>query len=130
MSDSDDDVVKLQKLAESLRASAYTREAKAFVDDVIARVERSPAYYAALGRFVSDFSRVETTLQYALWAAAGVGRPLGPAIFSGHKIDGCLQLMKRIADAKGWELSQKEMLDEITDRLGPLNRLRNDILHL
>ena len=128
MSNSDDDA-KLEELAESLRASADTPEAKAFVEDAIARIERSPAYYAALGQFVSSFSRVETTLQYALWAAARVHRPLGPAIFSGYKIEGCLQLMKRIADAKDWEPSQKEMLEEITNRLGPLNRLRNDILH-
>jgi len=127
MSDTDDP--KFQALVEALRSKADTPEFKAFAEDVIARISRSPAYYAALGRFVSEFSTVETTLHRSLWAIAGVPPPVAQAIFSSVKIDGCLQLIKRIADAKNWPTANKERLREIIVHLGPINKLRNDILH-
>jgi hypothetical protein len=127
MSDTDDQ--KLKAFAGAIRSGADTPQAKAFVEDVIARIERSDAYYTALGKFVSDFSRVETTLHTSLWAIAGVRAPVAQAIFSGFKIEGCLQLIKRIADAKNWPATSKQRLENITSHLGPINKLRNDILH-
>jgi hypothetical protein len=38
-------------------------------------------------------------------------------------------LIKRIAEATNWPTAKKERLEEITLRLGPINKLRNDILH-
>src|ERR1700678_4058247 len=103
---SDSDNAELEEIAKRLRSSADTPQAKKFAEQVIALAARSTAYYMALGQFVSHFSRVETTLQHALWVAAGVDAKIGPAIFGGVKVEGCLQFIKRIADAKGWEASQ------------------------
>src|SRR5689334_14321562 len=119
---------KLRKLAKAARAQS-TPETRPLIENIIAHMERSPSYYSALGRFVSDFSRIETTLQRTLWIAAGVSDNVAPAVFSGLKVEGCLQFIKRIADAKGWKTSQSDLLEEITSRLGPINKLRNDILH-
>jgi hypothetical protein len=128
MSDADDP--DIDAFAEALRSKTdATPEFKAFAEGLIARMKHGPAYYDALGHFVSDFSRIETTLQQALWMAAGVEPTVARAIFSGLKVEGCLQFMKRIADAKKWKPDQKRRLEEITQRLGPLNKLRNDILH-
>lgn len=120
---------KFQELAKALRSAADTPEYQSFVEDALARMERGPAYYTALGRFVSDFARVETTLQQTLWMAAGAPVTVARAVFSGLKVEGCLQFIKKIADAKKWKPAQKQRLEEITERLGPLNKLRNDILH-
>lgn len=127
MSGTDDK--KLKAFARAIRSGADTPQAKAFVEDVVARIERSDAYYTTLGKFVSDFSRVETTLHNSLWAVAGVPPPVAQAIFSGFRIEGCLQLIRRIADAKKWPAANKNRLEEIASHLGPINKLRNDILH-
>ena len=125
-----DDDVSIEVLAERLRAAAVeTPEHEPFMEDVIARMYRTPAYYTALGKFVTDFSRVETILQTSLLLISGVLSPVAQAIFGGHKIEGCLQLIKRIADAKNWPTDKKAKLEEIINHLGPINKLRNDILH-
>jgi hypothetical protein len=125
----DDDDVPIEVLAERLRAGPNTPEFQAFAEDVIARMYRTPSYYTALGKFVSQFSKVETILQAALWIIAGVKSPVAQAIFGGLKIEGHLQLIKRIADAKNWSIARKEKLEKIASHLGPINKLRNDILH-
>ena len=112
-----------------MRAKAQGPEQLAAVEGLIAHIKRAPPYYAALGRFVSKFAAVETILQSSLWMIARVRRPVAPAIFSGLKIEGCLGTIKRIADAKNWSKKKKDRLEEIIDRLGPINRLRNDVLH-
>jgi len=131
MSDTDDP--KLKAFAEAVRLEASKPDAtpqfKALAEDVIARVKRSPAYYYALGSFVSEFSKVETTLHSSLTIFAGVKHAVAQAIFGGLKVEGRLQTIKRISDAKNWEPRKKERLDEIVSRLGPINKLRNDILH-
>jgi|ERR1039457_6746729 hypothetical protein len=91
MSDTDD--VRIETFAEALRSKANTPEFKAFAEDVIARMKRTPAYYAALGRFVTEFSRVETTILTSLGVVAGVPPPVAQAIFSGIKVEGCLQFI-------------------------------------
>lgn len=126
---SDTDEQKLKAFAEAIRSKADTPQAKAFVENVIARIERSDAYYTALGNFVNNFSQVETTLQHTLWMVSGVKADVAPAIFSGLRVEGCLQFLRRIADAKKWNSPKKQALEEIIARLGPINKLRNDILH-
>jgi hypothetical protein len=126
----DEKDIPIEDIAKALRsAKNQTPEYRALIENAIARMERTPAYYEALGGFVTEFARVETTLQQTLWLAAGVPATVARAIFSGLKVEGCLQFIKRVADAKNWSATQQAQLKEITDRLGPINKLRNDILH-
>jgi hypothetical protein len=126
----DNDAAQFEAIAKAFReAAADNPEQLAIMEGIIAHMKRTPPYYAALGRFVSRFSQVETTLQTSLWIIARIKPPVAPAIFNGLKIEGCLQVIKRIADAKNWSAAKKKRLEEITNRLGPINRLRNDILH-
>jgi hypothetical protein len=125
----DTDDIDIESLAKAMRAKAENPEQLAAFENIIAHIKRSPPYYAALGRFVSKFAQVETILQTSLWMIARIKPPIAPAIFNGFKIEGCLGTIKRIADAKNWSARKKDQLEEITNRLGPINRLRNDILH-
>jgi hypothetical protein len=102
---------------------------KIVAENMLAHMVRTPAYYTALGHFIFTFARVETILHRALWFCAGVRSPVAQAVFSGFKIEGCLQLIRRTAEAKNWTKDKREKLEEITNRLGPINRLRNDLLH-
>ncbi len=120
---------EFQAIAERLRSQADTPQIAALVEDVLEHIKRSDTYYTALGKFVSEFSRVETTLHGSLTIFAGVKNPVARAIFGGLKVEGHLQLIKRIADSKDWTPLKKEKLEEIINHLGPINKLRNDILH-
>jgi len=124
-----DDDIDIESLAKVMREKAESPEQLAVMEGVIAHIKRAPPYYAALGRFVSKFAQVETILQTSLWMIARTKPPVAPAIFNGLKIEGCLGAIKRIADAKNWSAKKKDRLEEIINRLGPINRLRNDILH-
>jgi hypothetical protein len=124
-----DDDPQIQELVATLKSRADSPELDNVTAGLPSFVKKTSAYYGALGKFVTRFSQVETFLQQTLWSAARVDIPVAPAIFSGLKVEGCLQYLKRIADAKGWDLNQKSRLEEITNRLGQINKLRNDILH-
>jgi hypothetical protein len=120
---------EIQKLMESIKSEDGTPEIQKVAAGLPAFFKKTSAYYEALGKFVSRFSQVETFLQQTVWSAARVRVPIAPAIFSGIKIEGCLQYLKRIADAKPWSTEQQSLLEEITNRLGQINKLRNDVLH-
>ena len=86
-------------------------------------------FYAALGRFVAEFSDVEAYLQTVMWRAAGVKPPVAPAVFSGVRIDQAISFMNRIADAKRWPKRRRDEFSYLSQQLGIINKLRNDILH-
>ncbi len=87
------------------------------------------AYMLALGRFVSEFSNVEAIIQTALWKFSGVAEPTAQAVFSGVRIEGCIQFINRIAAAQKWSKAKKNELEHVLSHLGKINKLRNDILH-
>jgi len=91
--------------------------------------EKAEGYMLALGRFVSIFSKVEATLQTSLWKLAGVPEPTAQAVFSGLRVDACIQFIGRIADAQKWEKRRKDELRYVFSQLGMINKLRNNILH-
>jgi hypothetical protein len=85
-------------------------------------------YWAALGRFVHEFSRVEYLLQVLLKQLAGVADPIGRAIFSDTRAHVGKDAVKRILDARG-ELVAKARLESALTQLGIINGIRNDVVH-
>jgi hypothetical protein len=86
-------------------------------------------YHQALGEFVSVFSEVETNLLSALWYLAGLESPTAQAVLTGHKVEGAISLINRLADAKQWTDARKKEFKKFADHLGLINKLRNDISH-
>jgi len=86
-------------------------------------------YMLALGRFVSQFSNIESQIQRTLWKFSGVLEPTAQAVFSGVRTDGCIQYLNRIAGAQRWSDEKKNELEYVLSQLGMINKLRNDILH-
>jgi hypothetical protein len=86
-------------------------------------------YHQALGEFISVFSEVETNLISAFWHLAGVKPPIAQAILTGHKVEGVIGLINRLADAENWSEARKAVFKKFSDQLGLINKLRNDILH-
>lgn len=100
-----------------------------FFAKVNAKLDAMDRYHMALGSFVSKFSQVECTLQTVLWTIARVSDATGKAVFSGVRPDQALSYLNRIADAEKWPAERKANLTLIADRLGPITKLRNDLLH-
>ena len=92
------------------------------------RLHKDP-YYDALGRFVTAFSQVETTLLRALWTLARLQAPYAQAVLSGVRIEGAMGLINRIADAEKWAPEKRQDWQKIFAHIGLINKLRNDILH-
>jgi hypothetical protein len=86
-------------------------------------------YHQALGEFISVFSEVETNLISAFWHLAGVKPPIAQAVLTGHKVEGVIGLINRLADAEDWSEARKAAFKKFSDQLGLINKLRNDILH-
>jgi hypothetical protein len=124
-----DDDPQIQEFAAAMKTRGIFPGLDKATADLPSFLKKTTTYYEELGRFVARFSHVEVFLQQTLWNAARVEIPVAPAIFSGLKIEGCLQYLKRIADATEWTENQRTRLEEITNRLGQINRLRNDVLH-
>jgi hypothetical protein len=86
-------------------------------------------YYDALGRFVTAFSMVETTLLRVLWKLAHLEAPYAQAVLSGVRIEGSMGYINRIADAEKWSPEKRQNWQKIFSQIGLINKLRNDILH-
>ena len=86
-------------------------------------------YYLALGRFIAAFSEIEGAMQVALWHFSSVKSPVAQAVFSGIRADEASNKITRISNAEGWSDIQKSEWKLISDRLGILRQLRNDIIH-
>jgi hypothetical protein len=87
------------------------------------------SFHRSLGNFVSRFSDTEVNLQIALWQLAGLERRVAVSLLSGLRIDGASSVLSRLADAQKWPKVKRDALDAIKAHLGPITRLRNDILH-
>jgi hypothetical protein len=96
--------------------------------EVLARIY-SNEYYLALGRFVSEFTEIECTMQVALWRLSKVNSPVAQAVFSGVRAEESSSKITRIAEAENWSKERQAQWKVISNRLGILRTLRNDILH-
>jgi hypothetical protein len=86
-------------------------------------------YYQALGRFVTEFTEIECSMQIALWRLSNVKTPVAQAVFSGVRADDACNKISRISEAENWPETRRAEWKVVADRLGILRTLRNDILH-
>lgn len=89
----------------------------------------SDEYYLHLGRFVSEFTEIECSMQVALWRLSKIQSPVAQAVFSGVRAEEANNKITRIGEAENWSAERKEAWKSISDHLGILRTLRNDILH-
>lgn len=93
----------------------------------IADLNEDQIYYFQLGRFMSQFSKAELMVFLFLTDLLGITKHECNAITSGAKIDACIKFVKRIYDARSQDIPANVL--ECFDKLGPLNKLRNDLVH-
>lgn len=96
--------------------------------NVVAIEEPYEGYWAALGKFLHQFSDVERAMQRTLWRMAGVEPQIGRAVFSGVKVDGGASLLNRICDAMDRQ-DVKGRLEPTLAQLSVINAVRNNIVH-
>ena len=92
--------------------------------EILTTTER---YWLALGRFTSEYSRVETCVQTLLWIVAETPPKTAQAIFSGTKTDTACRFIRRLFESRNEDLP--ELLSRAFDRLAIINTVRNDIIH-
>ena len=85
-------------------------------------------YWAALGRFVHEFSRVERLLQMLLKQIAGVSDEVGRAIFSDTRAHAGKDAVRRILEARGVHAALQRLRPAL-DHLGNINGIRNNVVH-
>lgn len=84
-------------------------------------------YWMALGRFLDDFAHVESMLQTLLWVKADTSEETARAVFSGVRIDGAKDFIRRIAESRGDQIDP--VLTRAFGQLTVLTTLRNDVVH-
>lgn len=92
------------------------------------RFEKTKSYWTALGRFIHYFSQVEQKLQTLLWRMTGTSLEVARAAFQDARHGAIITLINRINDSKG--VAENDSYRVAVDRLGPIARMRNDIVHL
>lgn len=93
----------------------------------LAALNHEQIYYFELGRFVSQFSKAESMVFLFLADLIGMKKDECSAVISGAKTVECIGFIKRIYEARGQDVPADVL--ECLDRLGPLNKFRNDLLH-
>ncbi len=86
-------------------------------------------YWEALGQFIHYFAQVEAFLVHVLIIKSGVTIPIGRAIFSGARIDTLRDFINRIHSVTKRDPNMVEDFKNISDELGNITRVRNDIVH-
>jgi hypothetical protein len=86
------------------------------------------AYFLALGYFMQAFAEAEMAMQVLLWKVSGLSEiSTAAALLSGVKIDGAINLIRRVREAK--KMPEHAQLTYIFNQLGEINSARNDIVH-
>ncbi len=85
-------------------------------------------YWAALGRFVHEFSRVEYLLQVLLRQVADVSEPVARALFSDARVHEATAKINRVLTERG-ETAATARLVSPFKQLGDITRIRNNVLH-
>jgi hypothetical protein len=86
-------------------------------------------YYIALGRFMTEFAKVESVVALALWTLAGVDIKTARAVFSGTRMDAAIGLINRLLSVSRFPDKKREMLDRALIHAQAIAKIRNDIVH-
>jgi hypothetical protein len=91
--------------------------------------ERLKTYYAALGRFVDLYSRVETAVTLTLWHYAQTTPEIAKIVFAGATIGRGSAFIKELATATGAPQELQADLKNVIQQLDIIKEARNIILH-
>ncbi len=106
------------------------RRYKSSAAETAARKKREAAYYAALGRFVDLFSRIEVALQIVLWHYSKIKPETAKALLHGTRSDQAMNLIKRVLSVTDAPGTVRNELADIFQQTAVIRGVRNDILHL
>lgn len=84
-------------------------------------------YWMTLGRFIQEFSQLETFIQVFLMIETKVDQTVAKAIFSGVRIDQGKSYIKRTRQALG--KPDDKALNHIFEQITVITKARNEILH-
>ena len=84
-------------------------------------------YWLALGKFIHNFAQLEASAFLLLREKAGLTQDVAGALLSGTKAEQAFNLLKRLYDAKGDEISESAQRALI--QFGLINKARNEIVH-
>lgn len=84
-------------------------------------------YHLALGQFVDAFATAENNLKFALAATAKISRETAQALFSNTRVDGAIDLIKRLYEAEGKE--PEEEINIALSHMKAILTVRNGIMH-
>ena len=85
-------------------------------------------YWPALGKFIHEFSGMESLLHELAIRVAGVSDNLGKAIFSGLRIDNAKDALNRMYEASG-DQAAKDRMAPVFAQIGAIAGMRNNIVH-
>jgi hypothetical protein len=91
------------------------------------QLNKQQIFFFELGRFVSQFSKAEAIIFIYLAHILGIKKEECNVLTSGLKVDGCANLIKKVHEARGTNVPAAVL--ECLEKLGPINKLRNDLLH-
>jgi hypothetical protein len=85
-------------------------------------------FYISLGRFLHQYSLLETAMLTVLIGVSGVTLSVGKSIYSGTRIGTAKSYINRILDATD-RAALKEQLRPYFDQIGLINSMRDEVLH-
>lgn len=91
--------------------------------------EKYDAYWKALGKFIHEFARIEAALQLLLWRLSKMDPKLAKAVFSGTRIDGASQFIRRLLEVRPIDKKKEAVLLDMLTQLKIINDVRNLIVH-
>lgn len=86
-------------------------------------------YKEAIGDFLQTYARVESTAFELLQHYAGVSNQVARALFSGTRMKGALEYVKRIAEFTGKSGEIQEELRVISQQIGEITKARDLLVH-
>lgn len=97
---------------------------------------RSPKYYEALGKFVTEFAEVEGMLFATLVNMADISFDFGQAVFSGMRAKNAADAISKLRNIRQTNPERysetglmSEDVEECLRKIGAINNVRNGILH-
>ena len=85
-------------------------------------------FYISLGRFLHQYSLLETAMLTVLIGVSGVTQSVGKSIYSELQIKTAISYINRILDATG-RADLKQNLKPYFDQINLINSMRDEILH-
>ena len=86
-------------------------------------------YHRALGQFIEEFAACEGIVFSVLTFYAGVSLPVAKAVFARTRMDGAIDYINRIAEARSMAPERRADLAKIFSQLKLITEMRNKIIH-